>query len=119
MLLNELGSKIVGVSLEPNTTPSIFQTNKLDTVCKSNISNIKDYNNLHSLVSEHRPEVIFHMAAQSIVKESYKDPVNTFETNVIGSVNICEIVRTFDYIKAFVNVTSDKCYKNLEKKHRI
>ena len=115
MLLNELGSKIVGVSLEPNTTPSIFQTNKLDTVCKSNISNIKDYNNLHSLVSEHRPEVIFHMAAQSIVKESYKDPVNTFETNVIGSVNICEIVRTFDYIKAFVNVTSDKCYKNLEK----
>ncbi len=115
MLLNELGSEIVGVSLEPNTTPSIFQTNKLDTVCKSNISNIKDYNNLHSLVSEHRPEVIFHMAAQSIVKESYKDPVNTFETNVIGSVNICEIVRTFDYIKAFVNVTSDKCYKNLEK----
>ena len=115
MLLNELGSKIVGVSLEPNTTPSIFQTNKLDTVCKSNISNIKDYNNLHSLVSEHRPEVIFHMAAQSIVKESYKDPVNTFETNVIGSVNIHEIVRTFDYIKVFVNVTSDKCYKNLEK----
>ena len=91
MLLNELGSKIVGVSLEPNTTPSIFQTNKLDTVCKSNISNIKDYNNLHSLVSEHRPEVIFHMAAQSIVKESYKDPVNTFETNVIGSVNICKL----------------------------
>ena len=115
MVLNELGSKIVGVSLEPNTTPSIFHINKLDTICKSNIFNIKDYSNLCRLVSDHKPEVIFHMAAQSIVKESYKDPVNTFETNIIGSVNMCEIVRTFDYVKAFVNVTSDKCYKNLEK----
>ena len=85
MVLNELGSKIVGVSLEPNTTPSLFHINKLDTICKSNIFNIKDYSNLCRLVSDHKPEVIFHMAAQSIVKESYKDPVNTFETNIIGS----------------------------------
>lgn len=115
MLLNELGSKVIGLSLEPNTTPSIFHTNNLDTICTSFISNIKDYDNLQNIVSEHKPEIIFHMAAQSIVKQSYKDPVNTFETNVIGSVNVCEVVRNFECVKAFVNITSDKCYKNLEK----
>ena len=116
MVLNELGSDIFGVSLEPNTSPSIYKTNKLDSLCVSNIINIKDYDKVRDLVTEHKPEIIFHMAAQSIVKDSYLDPLNTFQTNVMGTVNLCEIVRTSGFVKAFINVTSDKCYKNLEKK---
>lgn len=113
MLLMQ-GAKVVGYSLKPSTNPNLFDVSNIENEMISIIGDIRDLNKLISVVNEHKPEIVIHMAAQPIVRESYDNPVYTYETNVMGTVNICEAVRKCDSVKSFVNVTTDKVYKNNE-----
>lgn len=113
MLLMQ-GAKVVGYSLKPSTNPNLFDVSNIENEMISIIGDIRDLNKLINVVNEHKPEIVIHMAAQPIVRESYDNPVYTYETNVMGTVNICEAVRNCDSVKSFVNVTTDKVYKNNE-----
>lgn len=108
------GAKVIGYSLEPPTTPSLFETAGIEKLITSVIGDIRDLKLLCETMQKYRPEIVIHMAAQPIVRESYADPVYTYETNVMGTVNICEAVRLCDSVKSFVNVTTDKVYLNNE-----
>ena len=112
--LQRLGANVTGYSLEPITDPCFFQACSIDSIGTSIIGDIRDYANLETSIATAHPEIIVHMAAQPLVLESYKAPLETFETNLMGTLNILEIVRKSSYIKALVNVTSDKCYQNNE-----
>lgn len=108
------GAKITGYALEPQTTPSLFELTKTSESIKSIYGDICDLDKLSTAVKEAKPDIIFHMAAQPIVRLSYKEPVTTYETNVMGTVKILEAVRTCDSVRSFVNVTTDKVYENKE-----
>ena len=113
--LTMLGAKVCGYSLAPNTTPSMFRELKIATkIEKSIIGNILDYENLYNSIQEFKPDIIFHLAAQPLVRLSYSEPKLTYETNVIGTLNILEAARKCNSVKAFVNITTDKCYENKE-----
>lgn len=112
--LERLGANVTGYSLEPITEPCFFQACSIDTIGRSIIGDIRDYANLETSIKLANPEIIVHMAAQPLVLESYKTPLETFETNLIGTLNILELARKNTSIKALVNVTSDKCYQNNE-----
>ena len=112
--LSTLGANIVGFSEKPPTTPSLFHEAKINTYVDSIIGDIRDKNLLESTVEKSNPEIIFHMAAQSLVRESYSRPLETYEVNVLGTLNLLEAARKCETVKALVNVTSDKCYKNIE-----
>lgn len=113
-VLSMHGAKVVGYATEPPTTPSLFEEAKLADEIVSVIGDIRDLKKLNETMQEHKPEIVIHMAAQPIVRESYANPVYTYETNVMGTVNICEAVRLCDSVKTFVNVTTDKVYLNNE-----
>ncbi|MDE5995165.1 MAG: CDP-glucose 4,6-dehydratase, partial [Oscillospiraceae bacterium] len=113
-VLTTLGANVVGYALEPPTNPSLFETAKISDSITSVIGDIRDLDKLCETLQKYCPEIIIHMAAQPIVRESYTNPVYTYETNVMGTVNICEAVRLCDSVKSFVNVTTDKVYKNNE-----
>ena len=108
------GAKVIGYATEAPTTPSLFEEAKLAQEITSVIGDIRDLAKLTETMNKYRPEIVIHMAAQPIVRESYADPVYTYETNVMGTVNICEAVRLCDSVKSFVNVTTDKVYLNNE-----
>lgn len=108
------GAKVIGYATEPPTTPSLFEEAKLADEIISVIGDIRDLDKLNETMQKYRPEIVIHMAAQPIVRESYANPVYTYETNVMGTVNICEAVRLCDSVKSFVNVTTDKVYLNNE-----
>ena len=108
------GANVIGYSLEPPTEPSLFGLAGMDSMVTSVIGDIRDLTKLREAMDKHRPEIVIHMAAQPIVRESYANPVYTYETNVMGTVNICEAVRLCDSVKSFVNVTTDKVYRNSE-----
>ena len=108
------GAKVIGYAKEAPTTPSLFEEAKLAQEITSVIGDIRDLAKLTETMNKYRPEIVIHMAAQPIVRESYADPVYTYETNVMGTVNICEAVRLCDSVKSFVNVTTDKVYLNNE-----
>lgn len=110
--LNLLGAKVVGYSLEPSTNPSLFETIHLEKNLIDIRGNVLDFEHLYSSIAEHKPNFIFHLAAQPLVLPSYQNPVETFETNVIGTVNILESVRKTPSVKVCINFTSDKCYDN-------
>jgi CDP-glucose 4,6-dehydratase len=113
--LSNMGAKVFGYSLKPPTTPSFFSVTKLkEELSKSIIGNILDIKNLTEAMKDAKPSVIIHMAAQSLVRNSYKLPVHTFMTNIMGTINIFEAARKTNTVKAIINVTSDKCYKNQE-----
>ena len=112
--LKKLGSKVKGYSLEPNTNPSLFEVLKLEKSISSEVGDIRNLDNLHKSMQEFEPDIVLHMAAQPLVRDSYKDPIKTYNTNVIGTVNLFEAVRKTSSIKAVVNITSDKCYQNNE-----
>lgn len=115
MLLLTLGADVSGYALEAPTDPALFHICGLDREMKSVIGDIRDLDKLNRTVKELKPEIIIHMAAQPIVRESYKNPVFTYETNVMGTVNLLETVRlNADYVKSVVNVTTDKVYRNIE-----
>lgn len=109
-----LGADVTGYALNPPTEPSLFKISKIDEQINSIIGDIRDLEGLKKAMSNAKPDIVIHMAAQPIVRDSYKDPVYTYETNVMGTVNICEAVRNTPSVKSFVNVTTDKVYLNKE-----
>ena len=108
------GAKVVGYALEPPTTPSLFDISGTSNDIVNVIGDIRDLKKLCETMQEYKPEIVIHMAAQPIVRESYINPVYTYETNVMGTVNICEAIRLCDSVKSFVNLTTDKVYRNNE-----
>ena len=108
------GAEVTGYSLEPPTNPSIFEATKTASQMKSIIGDIRDREKLVNAVKDAAPDIVLHLAAQPIVRTSYKDPVGTYESNVMGTVNILEAVRATSSVKSFVNITTDKVYKNKE-----
>lgn len=113
-LLNQLGAKIVGISLEPKTKPSLFEILKLESKMDSRIIDIRNLQDIQNVFNEVKPEIVIHMAAQPLVIDSYLDPVYTYDVNVMGTVNICECIRQVSSVKSFINVTTDKVYQNNE-----
>ncbi len=108
------GANVTGYSLEPPTNPSLFKIANLDKQMNSIIGDIRNLEKLQKVFEEIKPEIVFHLAAQPIVRTSYENPVYTYETNVMGTVNILECVRKSPSVKSFLNVTTDKVYKNNE-----
>ena len=113
ILINS-GAKVVGFSLEPPTNPSLFEISKIQMQMTSIIGDIRDLKHLEQVFEKENPEIVFHLAAQPIVRTSYEQPVYTYETNVMGTVNILECIRKTSSVKSFLNVTTDKVYKNNE-----
>ncbi|MCQ2467111.1 MAG: CDP-glucose 4,6-dehydratase [Clostridia bacterium] len=108
------GAILTGYSTEAPTNPNLFELAGLEGKMTSVIGDIRDFDSLYKAFTEAQPEIVIHMAAQPIVRDSYKDPRYTYETNVMGTVNILECVRLTDTVKSFLNVTTDKVYKNNE-----
>lgn len=113
MLINA-GAKVTGYALEAPTAPSLFEMCELNKQMNSVIGDIRDIEHLQQVFEEVQPEIVIHMAAQPIVRDSYKNPVYTYDVNVMGTVNILECVRKSSSVKSFVNVTTDKVYLNKE-----
>ena len=113
--LDGMGAKVAGYSLEPPTTPSLFETARVREVVRHRIDDVRDLAALRAAVAEFRPEVVFHLAAQSLVRPSYADPVGTYATNVLGTVHVLEAVRLEPSARVLMVVTSDKCYENRER----
>jgi CDP-glucose 4,6-dehydratase len=113
-LLNEVGAEVMGYALKPCTTPNHFELLQLDRKISSVIGDIRDGPGVLSAIQSFQPEFVFHLAAQALVSSSYADPVLTFETNILGSINILEAVRQAGSVRSLVYITSDKCYENLE-----
>ena len=109
--LNKLGAKVVGLGLHPEKNFILFDELKLKKKIVQYICNIENYKRLNEIVKKEKPDIIFHLAAQSIVSESYLNPMNTIRTNIIGSANILEVVKN-NNINTLVYITSDKCYLN-------
>lgn len=115
--LTLLGAKVKGYALEPYTDPSNFIAINLDSKVESEIGDILDREKLNKSISDFKPDIIFHLAAQPLVRFSYLEPIKTYETNVIGTLNTLEAARKCSSVKAFVNITTDKCYENIEKNY--
>ena len=112
--LKSLGAKVCGYSLAPENSPNLFENLQLEKQITSIIGDITDLTNFQATLNEFKPEIVFHLAAQSLVKKSYRQPVQTYQTNVIGTVNILEAIRHSDSVKAAVIITTDKVYENKE-----
>ena len=110
------GARIMGYSLKPKNNYDNFYLLGLDKKIKSSYGDVRDESNLKSKIEKFKPDIIFHLAAQSLVKDSYKNPKFTFTTNMLGTLNILEIIKDVKSIKSALIVTSDKCYRNYEKK---
>lgn len=116
LMLNLLGARVVGYSLMPNAEPSLFKlVHFRESEVKTYIGDIRDFDFLKEVIKREQPQYVVHMAAQPIVRESYADPRYTFETNVMGTVNLMECLRNCDSVKSILNVTTDKVYLNTEK----
>lgn len=113
-VLLQAGAQVTGYALDPPTEPSIYALSGMEKRIHSVIGDIRDLAHLQQVFDEIRPEIVIHMAAQPIVRESYKHPVYTYEVNVMGTVNILECVRTHTCVRSFINVTTDKVYRNRE-----
>ena len=116
MLLKSLGANISGFALNPPTNPNLYNLCKINTFVNTTIGDIRDLNSVKEKIERVQPDIIIHMAAQPLVRLSYHDPVTTFQTNVMGTVNLFEAVRisSVKSVKVIVNVTTDKCYENKE-----
>jgi len=112
--LKELGAEVIGYSLDPPTQPSFFESLDLKNKLIHIIGDVRDEKHLLSVFEKYQPEFVFHLAAQSLVRFSYQEPRLTYETNVMGTVNILEAIRKSKSVKAAVIITSDKCYENKE-----
>jgi len=110
--LIHLGAKVVGVSLDPPTNPSLFESNYLKDLIVDYRKDVRDYSEIEKIIQKHNPEFVFHLSAQPLVLTSYKEPMDTFSINIMGTVNILEALRKLDLKTVFINFTSDKCYEN-------
>lgn len=113
-ILKQAGAEVVGYSLSAPTSPSLYEISGIQKEMTSIIGDVRNLNDLMKVFEEFQPEIVFHLAAQPIVRDSYKDPVYTYETNVMGTVNILECIRQNSCVKSFLNVTTDKVYENNE-----
>lgn len=114
--LKFLGADVKGYALKPPTSPNLFNLCRISEIVKSKIANIKNYKLLKKELLNFKPEIVIHMAAQPIVRESYKNPLETYSINVMGTVHLFEAVRNCKSVRVVVNVTTDKCYENKERK---
>jgi CDP-glucose 4,6-dehydratase len=114
LILHKLGSDIYGYALNQPTNPSLFEEAGIRDLVNSHIGDIRNYENLSRIVQSVRPEIVIHMAAQALVRESYKNPRETYEINVMGTVNLLDVAKKVDSVRAILNVTTDKCYENKE-----
>ncbi|MHB8893780.1 MAG: CDP-glucose 4,6-dehydratase [Candidatus Geothermincolia bacterium] len=114
LLLQELGAKVTGYALDPSTEPSLFVSARVSESITSIQGDVRNLHTLCTSMSSASPEIVIHMAAQSLVRESYREPVLTYDTNVMGTVNLLEAVRRTAGVRAVINVTTDKCYENRE-----
>lgn len=110
--LTKLGAEVAGYALDPPSSPSHYDL--LNLPITSIIGDVRDLEKLSDTFAKFRPEIVFHMAAQPLVRHSYRDPRYTFETNIMGTVNVLETCRSTPSVKAIINITSDKCYENKE-----
>ena len=108
------GAYVTGYSLEPPTSPNLFSVAGLENQMESIIGDVRDFENLKKIFGEVQPEIVFHLAAQPVVRDSYKNPRYTYETNIMGTVNVMECVRLFTCVRSVLNVTTDKVYHNNE-----
>ena len=113
-VLLSLGADVYGYALKPPTEPSLFEISKMADRIRSFEGDVRDLEHLKSVFEEVQPEIVIHMAAQPLVRESYSNPVYTYDVNVMGTVNVLECVRLTASVKSFVNVTTDKVYRNFE-----
>jgi CDP-glucose 4,6-dehydratase len=112
--LNHLGVDVVGISLDPKTERDLFVLSDLKNKIKDYREDIRNLDKLKEIFQKEQPEIVFHLAAQALVLDSYENPVSTYETNIMGTVNILEAIRQTNSVRAAVMVTSDKCYENKE-----
>lgn len=113
-VLLQAGAQVTGYALQPGTDPALFTLLGLQERMDSRIGDVRNLDELLQVFTEVKPEIVIHMAAQPLVRESYKNPVYTYDVNVMGTVNVLECIRLTDSVKSFVNVTTDKVYKNKE-----
>lgn len=112
--LQSLGADLTGFALAPPTQPSLFEEARVASGMRSVVGDVRDLNSLQQAIHSAKPEIVIHMAAQPLVRDSYLNPVETYATNVMGTVHLLEAVRLLNGIKAVVNITTDKCYENRE-----
>ena len=114
--LQSMGAKVHGYALDPSTKPNFFTSaNVAEGMESHTIADIRDTQKIKDLINQVKPEVIFHMAAQPLLRYSYEEPQETYSVNVMGTVNLFEAVRNASTVRAIVNITSDKCYENRER----
>ena len=113
--LSSLQAKIYGYALQPNTDPNLFNILNLENKITHQIADIRDLEKLQKAINDFAPDIVFHLAAQPLVRYSYHNPIETYQTNVMGTVNVLEAVRKYGKASATIIVTSDKCYENVEK----
>jgi CDP-glucose 4,6-dehydratase len=114
LALHRSGAKVTGISLPPLTTPNLFTEGKVAELCRCHFVDIRDAMGVAGIIRSARPEIVFHLAAQPLVRESYRDPLTTFETNVMGTANVLEALRGLDGVRVAVMVTTDKVYRAAE-----
>ena len=112
--LKILGAEVCGYALAPESSPNLFENLQLENRMKSIVGDVRDLATFEKTLKDFQPEIIFHLAAQSLVRKSYRAPVDTYTTNVVGTINILEAVRRVNFVKAVVVVTTDKVYENKE-----
>jgi CDP-glucose 4,6-dehydratase len=112
--LKRLGAEVCGFALSPETSPNLFENLELEKQIISIIGDVRRLDAFEKVLGDFKPEIIFHLAAQSLVRKSYREPVETYMTNLIGTVNVLDAVRRVDFVKAVVAVTTDKVYENKE-----
>lgn len=112
--LKELGADVAGYALEPEYQKSLFELLKLEQKIEHHVGDVRDLKNLSDVINKTKPDIVFHLAAQALVRRSYSDPLLTFQTNVMGSLNLLESIREAESVKSLVYITSDKCYWNNE-----
>ncbi len=112
--LQTMGAELRGIALTPPTTPALFDVARVAQGMDHRVADIRDYETIRTLVADFKPEVVIHMAAQPLVRLSYQQPIETFATNVMGTVHVLEAARHVGSVRAIVNITTDKCYENRE-----
>ena len=112
--LSHLGAKVSGCALPPPTTPNLFEVANIAAIANHIVCDIRDLSRLREIIQKEAPEIVFHLAAQPLVRHSYENPLETYQTNVIGTLNLLEAIRMSDSVKSCVVVTTDKCYENNE-----
>ncbi|MFL2735321.1 MAG: CDP-glucose 4,6-dehydratase [Gammaproteobacteria bacterium] len=115
IILNSFEANVCGISLRPNTEPNLFNLCKIESKLENNFCDIRNYEEISKITDKFRPEIVIHMAALPLVRESYSMPVETFETNVLGTVNILDSLKHIEEVRSIICITTDKVYKNKER----